>query len=42
MKRLRRVAWLVILIVDAGFVAWGMMAAAGAGSPARARWRSRS
>ena len=28
MKRLRGVAWILILIVDAGFVAWGAMAAA--------------
>ncbi len=28
MTRLRRVAWILILIVDAGFVAWGAMAAA--------------
>jgi hypothetical protein len=28
MKRLRRVAWILILIVDAGFVVWGAMAAA--------------
>lgn len=27
MKQLGRVAWLVILIVDAGFIAWGAMAA---------------
>jgi hypothetical protein len=26
-ERLRRVSWLVILIVDAGFIAWGAMAA---------------
>jgi hypothetical protein len=28
MKRLRRVDWILVLIVDAGFVAWGAMAAA--------------
>jgi hypothetical protein len=28
MTRRRRVAWILILIVDAGFVAWGAMAAA--------------
>jgi hypothetical protein len=28
MARLRRVAWILILVVDAGFVAWGAMAAA--------------
>ena len=28
MKRSRRVAWLVILIADAGLLAWGAMAAA--------------
>jgi len=28
MKRLQRVAWILILIVDLGFVAWGAMAAA--------------
>jgi len=28
MKNARRVAWILILIVDAGFVAWGLMAAA--------------
>ncbi len=27
MKRWRRIAWLLILIVDAGFLAWGAMAA---------------
>ena len=27
MKRLRRVAWLVMLIADAGLLAWGAMAA---------------
>ena len=27
MKRLRRVAWLVMVIADAGLLAWGMMAA---------------
>ena len=28
MERRRHVAWILILIVDAGFVAWGAMAAA--------------
>ncbi len=28
MNRLRRIAWILILIVDVGFVAWGAMAAA--------------
>ena len=28
MNRLRRVAWLLILIADAGLLAWGAMAAA--------------
>jgi hypothetical protein len=28
MTRLRRVAWILILIADAGFAAWGVMAAA--------------
>lgn len=28
MNRLRRVAWILILIVDVGFIAWGAMAAA--------------
>jgi hypothetical protein len=28
MKQLRRVAWMLILIVDAGFVVWGALAAA--------------
>jgi hypothetical protein len=28
MKGLQRVAWVLILIVDLGFVAWGAMAAA--------------
>ena len=27
MKQARHVAWLVILIVDAGFLVWGAMAA---------------
>ena len=27
MKRLRRVAWLVMVIADAGLFAWGVMAA---------------
>jgi hypothetical protein len=28
MERQRHVAWILILIADAGFVAWGVMAAA--------------
>lgn len=28
MKRLQRIAWILILIVDVGLVAWGLMAAA--------------
>ena len=27
MKRLRRLAWLVMVIADAGLLAWGVMAA---------------
>lgn len=27
MKRIRRVAWLIMVIADAGLLAWGMMAA---------------
>ena len=28
MKRLQRGAWILVLVVDVGFVAWGAMAAA--------------
>ena len=28
MNRRRRIAWVLVLVVDAGFVAWGLMAAA--------------
>ena len=40
MIRWRRIAWILPLIADAGFAAWGAMAAAFAVTPFRRRGRT--
>jgi len=39
-NRRRQVAWILILIADLGFVAWGAMAGRIAGSSAWTRWHA--